>query len=442
MGDCTVKNEEAELSILGALLLDPDAMDKIPDIAPEHFTSDERSRIFRSMQALNTKGIAIDPITIRAHDETLSKRQLDFLVDYVPTAGNIRVYANYVLVCAKRRDLVAAIGRAKDAAIDTEDIKEAIDRAEGLISSVRNQTHTNGGVSVQSTLKDAFLALEQRFNQRGQMVGIPTGYKDIDSMTCGLQKGDLILLAARPSMGKTGFALNVAENICKAGYAVQFFSLEMTGSQLVQRNIASVGRVDAQRMRTGNFQDSDWQKMTSAAEIINTWKLQIDDGFAQTILDIRASARRQSRSKTGLDLVIIDYLQLINSHDRQQSREQEVAKMSRSLKQLAKELNVPIMVLAQLNRGLEARADKRPINSDLRESGALEQDADVIIFLHREAYFCPECRKKNSDCGKNHYNVSEAIISKQRNGPTGTVNLLWFGELCRFESQRIEVDGG
>lgn len=430
-----MKNEEAELSILGAIILEPDSMDKISDIRPDNFTTQERSRIFQAMQDLHSDRKSIDPVTIRSQDKSISKKQIDFLIDYVPTSANIRQYARYVLDSAKRRDLITACEIARDKAVSVADIKEAVDAAEAEISAVRNQTHTGISLSISQTLKTAFKDIEERYKNRGKIIGLATGYTLIDEMTCGFQKGDLIIIAGRPSMGKTSIAMNIAENICKDGNSIQFFSLEMTGSQLVQRNLASVGRVNSQRMRTGNFTDADWPKMTDAAGKINKWNMNIEDTPSQTLLDIRASARRQSRSKQGLELIIIDYLQLIDSHEKHQSREQEVAKMSRSLKQLAKELNVPVIVISQLNRGLEARADKRPVNSDLRESGSLEQDADVIIFVHRESYYCPDCKRLNIDCGKNHFNQAEAIISKQRNGPTGTVNLLWFGELCRFENQ-------
>ncbi len=427
-----MKNEEAELSILGAILYDPSLMDKISDIRAEHFTCEDRSAMFSIMSKMHEAGETIDAVTLRSKDNSITKAQINFLADLFYDAGNIIRYAIMVKDCAKRRNLVAACDEAREKAINTESIKEAIDAVESSVLAVRTVTNATAGASVQVVMKKAFADIEKRYNNKGKMTGLSTGFKDIDEMTAGLQKGDFIILAARPSMGKTAMALNIAEEVCKSGKSVQVFSLEMTGSQLVQRSLASVGRVDAQRMRSGNFIDSDWGKLSGANEKIFKWKLQIEDGFNQTLLDIRAAARRQSRTKQGLDFIIIDYLQLINSHDRQQSREQEVAKMSRSLKQLAKELNVPVMVLAQLNRGLEAREDKRPRNSDLRESGSLEQDADVIIFLHRETYFCPECRTLNEDCGKNHYNTAEAIISKQRNGPTGTVNLTWFGEICKF----------
>lgn len=431
----SVKNEEAELSILGSVLLEPEALDRITDLSPRHFTTADRSAIYAAMLAIHDAGEKIDPVTVRARDSSISKKMTDFLCDYTFTAANIGYYVKLVKDSATRRDLVAACEAARDKAVSTRDIKEAVDAAEASVLAVRTDDHRKAGVSVQEALRSAYRDIQLRHEKKGEIIGLATGFADLDSMTTGLQNGDLILLAARPSMGKTAFALNIAEHVCRAGKSVQIFSLEMSASQLVQRGLSSVARVNAQTMRTGNFADGDWPRMANANEIINRWKLRIEDGFSQTLLDIRAAARRQSRTADGVDLIIIDYLQLINSHDRHQSREQEVANMSRSLKQLAKELNVPIMVLAQLNRGLESRDDKRPRNSDLRESGSLEQDADVIIFMHRESYFCPDCKKQGSDCGEGHYNTAEAIISKQRNGPTGIVRLAWFGELCKFADQ-------
>ena len=427
-------NAEAEMSILGSVLYDPSLMDSIPTITPEHFTSPDRASIFATMSTMHAVGETIDSVTLRNANAAVTPEMINYLADLYYTAINIGKYAGIVKECAKRRELMQAIDDAKQKVISTPNFKEAIDAVEASILSVRGESHSSTSAGISHLLKTAFSDIEERYNNRGQITGLATNYHDLDAKLCGFQNGDLILLAARPSMGKTAFALNVAENVCINGKSVQFFSLEMSGSQLVQRNLASIGRVNSQRMRTGNFEDVDFARMSVAAEKIHKWKMQIEEGFSVSLLDIRAAARKQKRSKDGLDLIVIDYLQLIDSHKKEFSREQEIAKMSRSLKMLAKELEVPVVVLAQLNRDLEKRENKRPVNSDLRESGSLEQDADVILFLHREAYFCPKCRSDDEVCGENHYNEAELIISKQRNGPTGTCKLVWFGEICRFEN--------
>jgi replicative DNA helicase len=273
------------------------------------------------------------------------------------------------------------------------------------------------------------------------VAGIPTGYADLDRMTCGLQPGDLIIIAGRPSMGKTALGLNIAENAATAGHRTLVFSLEMSKEQLVTRLIASNGRVDAQRLRSGQFSDADWNKMTDAAQRISATPLLIDDAPSPTSLDIRAASRRVMRDG-GLALIVVDYLQLMRPVKQHSIREREVAEFSRSLKALAKELPVPVVILAQLNRALEAGATpRRPVMSDLRESGSLEQDADLILFPWREAAYCQACRQKNDDCGARHYRQAEIIIGKQRNGPVGTVPMAWLPEFCRFEGLEAPVPG-
>ena len=318
------------------------------------------------------------------------------------------------------------------------DINELLDIAQKNIYEISENKLRPQYVPVQAVLKEAFTILKNLHDRKEHVTGVPTGYVDLDHMTAGFQPGDLVIVAARPSMGKTTLALNIAEYASadphnKKKSPSVIFSLEMGKEQLVMRFLASIAKVDFGRMRTGHFHDSDWPRLTRAAGILHDAKIFIDDTPAISVLELRSKARRL-KSEHDIGLIIIDYLQLMLGGANPESRQQEISEISRSLKALAKELGVPVIALSQLNRELEKRADKRPMMSDLRESGAIEQDADVIMFVYREAVYCEQCRKRDNSCTQNHDRNAEIIIGKQRNGAIGTVNLAFFGEHTRFEN--------
>jgi replicative DNA helicase len=285
-------------------------------------------------------------------------------------------------------------------------------------------------------MKDTIQIIEDLYHRKELVTGVTTGYKVLDEMTAGLQPSDLIIVAGRPSMGKTAFVLNLVENAAVHGakpVPTVIFSLEMSKESLVQRMLCSLARVDAGRLRTGNLVESDWPKLIEGASKLSEAPIFIDDTPAITVMELRAKARRL-KAEHNLGMVVVDYLQLMQGHNPE-SRQQEISEISRSLKALAKEINVPVLALSQLNRSLENRTDKRPIMADLRESGAIEQDADVIMFIYREAVYCDDCRSKERTCEKGHDKDAEIIIGKQRNGPIGTVHLTFFGQFTRFENQ-------
>jgi replicative DNA helicase len=361
------------------------------------------------------------------------------LVDYVPTAANISYYCKIVKEKSINRRLISVATEIVTLGYDEQsDINDLLDLAQKNIYEISENKLRPQYVPVQTVLKEAFTILKSLHDRKEHVTGVPTGYIDLDHMTAGLQPGDLIIVAARPSMGKTTLALNIAEYASadphnKKKVPSVIFSLEMGKEQLVMRFLASIAKVDFGRMRTGHFLDSDWPRLTRAAGILHDSKIFIDDTPAITVLELRSKARRL-KSEHDIGLIIIDYLQLMRGGANPESRQQEISEISRSLKALAKELGVPVIALSQLNRELEKRADKRPMMSDLRESGAIEQDADVITFVYREAVYCEQCRKRDGSCTQNHDRNAELIIGKQRNGSIGTVNLAFFGEHTRFEN--------
>jgi len=434
---------EAEQSVLGGLLLEPDRLPEV-FLHPEDFHDKRHRLIFAAMLKLSCQGEPIDSVTLTSsfhQDNRLNDiggaSYFADLMTVVPTAVSTPYYCRLVREASARRRLADVGRKIGEAAHSAESAAEALDQAETSLLELRSSSvEQNGPVEVSRLLKTAIDNLEKVNEVKGEIVGIPTGFHDLDRKTCGLQSSDLIIIAGRPSMGKTALGLNIAENAALSGNRVLVFSLEMSKQALVNRLIASNSKVDAHRFRNGQFQPSDWQKLTDAAGRIHHMPLLIDDTPAPTALDIRAASRRVMRDG-GLALVVIDYLQLMRSITKYNVREREVAEISRSLKALAKELNIPVIVLAQLNRNLEAgTSPRRPIPSDLRESGSLEQDADLILFPWREAAYCPECRQHGRDCGKNHFRTAEIIIGKQRNGPVGSVPAAWLPEFCRFENLR------
>ncbi|CAH2032462.1 replicative DNA helicase [Trichlorobacter ammonificans] len=436
---------EAEMSILGGILIDNDAINRVLEILePSDFYREAHRKIFAAMLELSDRREPCDLITLT---DALKRRSdldacggagyLTTLVDYVPTAANIAYYCKIVKEKALSRRLITVATDIVTAGYDEQgDVNEMLDGAQKALFELSENKLRPQYYPVKAVIKDAFRMLQTLYEKKEPITGVATGYVDLDHMTAGFQPGDLIIIAARPSMGKTTLALNIASHAsteARERTPSVIFSLEMGKEQLVMRFLSSLAKVDAGRMRTGNFLDTDWPRMQKAADMLYKSDIFIDDTPAISVLELRSKARRL-KSEHNIGLIIVDYLQLMRGGPNPESRQQEISEISRSLKALAKELNVPVVALSQLNRSLENRGDKRPMMSDLRESGAIEQDADVIMFVYREAVYCEHCRKKDGSCTADHERSAEIIIGKQRNGPIGTVELAFFGEHTRFEN--------
>jgi replicative DNA helicase len=437
---------EAEQSVLGALLIDNGAFDRIADMVGEaDFYRDDHRRIFVHLVKLITNGKAADMLTVAESLEssadagqTGGKAYLMSLANNTPLAANIRRYAEIVRERAIMRKLVGAGNTIAAGALNPlgRDAKELLDEAESLVFRIAEEGSRGqqGFVQAKDLVSRAIDRISD-LHERGSpdVTGVPTGFHDLDRMTAGLQPGDLVIIAARPSMGKTALALNIAEYVAlrqKVPQPVAMFSMEMGGEQLVTRLIASLGRLDQSKVRVGKLSNSEWNDLTEAWKKIVDAPIHIDETPALTPLEVRARARRLHRQHGPLGLIIVDYLQLMtvpNSRN-EENRATQVAEISRSLKALAKELKLPIVALSQLNRGLEQRTNKRPMMSDLRESGAIEQDADVILFIYREEMYDRDTKDKG---------LAEIIIAKQRNGPTGEVKLTFLGPQTRFEDAAL-----
>jgi replicative DNA helicase len=440
---------EAEMSVLGGVLLENEALNRALEILrPEDFYRESHRKIFNTLIALSEKGEPADLVTLTAAlqqrgdlDGVGGSTYLSSLVDYVPTAANIVYYCRLVKEAAISRHLIRVATEIATRGYDGGEVEQTLDWAEKSIFEITGMKTRPSYFSTREIMKDTFKAIERLYDRKELVTGVPTGFADLDTMTAGLQPGDLVVIAGRPSMGKTAFALNMVEQaavLAEEKVPTIIFSLEMSKEQLVQRMLCSVSRVDASRLRTGHLGDSDWPKLTSGAGLLTEAPIYIDDTPAISVLELRAKARRL-KAERNLGLIIVDYLQLMQGHNAE-NRQQEISEISRSLKALAKELSVPVLALSQLNRSLENRTDKRPIMADLRESGAIEQDADVIMFVYREAVYCEACKSREKTCDKGHEKNAEIIIGKQRNGPIGTVNLTFRGEFTRFENQSKRND--
>lgn len=425
-------NIEAESSVIGAMILDKEVIPKVAEILKsEDFYREDHREIYESVIDLFEKAEPIDLITI---SERLNSRgtleriggleYLSNLADSVPTTANTVRYAKIVEEKSVLRRLICEATSVVDLAYEAqEEVCHILDYAEKKIFGILQKRNDGSFSPIKDILVDTFNRLEELYNNKGQIIGIPTGFTDLDFKTSGLQKSDLILVAARPAMGKTSFALNIAQNASVlARVPVAVFSLEMSKEQLVNRMLSSEAMVDSQIMRTGKLLDEDWQKVARALGPLSEAPIYIDDTSGTSIMEIRAKCRRLKLEKN-LGLIVIDYLQLMQGRGRSESRQQEISEISRSLKILAKELNVPIITLSQLSRAAEQRADHRPVLSDLRESGAIEQDADIVMFLYRDDYYNPDTERKN---------IAEVIIAKHRNGSTGAVELAWLGQYTKF----------
>jgi len=430
---------DAEQAVLGGLMLAPDALDKVADrLAEQDFYRKDHRLIWRAINELATKGMPCDAVTLGDWFESNGLAEMvggaSYLIELAnstPSAANIAAYAEIVREKSVMRQLIDAGTSITEDGYRPEgkSVQEVLESAEQRVFHIAESgaRGKKDSVSMREAVKDAFRLLTERYENRGQLTGITTGFTDLDNLTSGLQPSDLIIVAARPSMGKTAFSVNIAESAAMRGKkAVVIFSMEMSSSQLAFRLISSVGRVHQQHLRNGTLEEEDWPRVSNAIALLSEAKIFIDDTPGLSPVELRSRARRLHREHGGLGLIVIDYLQLMQVPGNKENRATEISEISRSLKGLAKELNVPVIALSQLNRSLETRTDKRPVMADLRESGAIEQDADVIVFIYRDEYY----NKENSpDKG-----LAEVIIGKQRNGPTGSLKLRFFGEYTRFDN--------
>ena len=429
---------DAEQAVLGGLMLAPDTLDHVVDhLDEDDFYRRDHRLIYRAICDLSARNKPFDVVTLGEWfdnnglaDQIGGSAYLIELASTTPSAANIGAYAAIVREKSVLRRLIDAGTEIVNDGFQPGNaaIKDVLDKAEERVFKIAElgDRGRKEYVSLREAMKDAFQVLQERYESQGSVTGLPTGFLDLDEMTAGLQPTDLVILAARPSMGKTALAVNIAEYAAlKSKKAVAIFSMEMSASQLAFRLISSMGRINAQRLRTGQLEDEDWSRVNSAIRMLSEVKIFIDDKPGLTPVELRGRARRLKRDHD-LGLIVVDYLQLMQVQGTTENRATEIAEISRSLKGLAKELNVPVLALSQLNRSLESRTDKRPVMSDLRESGGIEQDANVIMFIYRDEVY------NKSDIDKK--GLAEIIIAKQRNGPTGTVNLRFFGEYTRFDN--------
>ncbi|MEW6331901.1 MAG: replicative DNA helicase [Pseudomonadota bacterium] len=437
---------EAEQSVLGGLLLDNQSWDRIADIlTADDFYRREHRLIFNAIAALCEESSPADVVTVSEWLERTGELEhagglayLGSLANNTPSAANIVAYAAIVRENSVMRELVRAAGEISGAAYAPEgrSANELLDYAEKRIMDISEKGHRRGEFQpLNSLLSKAVDRIDTLFRSKSSITGVATGYTDLDDMTSGLQPSDLVIIAGRPSMGKTSLAMNIAENAA-VGHKipVAVFSMEMPGTQLALRMMASLGRINAHRVRTGKLDDDDWPRLTSAVSLLNEAPIFIDDSPGLTPMELRARARRLKR-ENGLGMIVIDYLQLMQSTERnEENRATEISNITRALKGLAKELDVPVIAMSQLNRSVEQRTDKKPVMSDLRESGAIEQDADVILFIYRDEVYNKDSPVKGT---------ADIIIAKQRNGPIGEVRLTFLGEYTRFENYTSAgFDGG
>jgi len=426
------QNIEAEQSVLGAMLLDSEAIAVAAEaLKGEDFYRPDHAEIFEAIIDLFNKAEPVDIITVSEQlkargtlDKVGGLEYIAYLADSVPTTANVKHYVSIVEEKSILRKLIRAATEIIDMSYGpVEDIAAVLDRAEKSIFDILKKRSSKGYYHVKEILVETFNKLEELYNLKEHITGVPSGFIDLDYKTSGFQNSDLILIAARPSMGKTAFALNIAQYAAVyKKVPVAIFSLEMSKEQLVNRILCSEALVDSQKMKTGNLDDEDWDKIARALGPLSEAPIYIDDTPGMSVMEIRAKCRRLKLEKN-LGLVIIDYLQLMQGRTRTENRQQEISEISRALKILAKEINVPVITLSQLSRAPETRADHRPVLSDLRESGAIEQDADLVMFIYRDDYYRPETDKKN---------IAEIIIAKHRNGSTGTVELVWLGQYTKF----------
>jgi replicative DNA helicase len=434
------QNLEAEQSVLGGILLEPEALSRVLEVMTgDDFYRDAHRKIFSSMLDLYQKGTPVDLITLT--EILQNKGQLEdiggasyliSLTDAIPSAVHVDVYARIIREKSVLRRLInrttEIASKSYNFAGEADDL---LDEAEKAIFEISDAKINPLVYPLGEVIKDSFGTIEQLYDRREKVIGVPSGFTKLDKLTSGFQNSDLIIIAGRPSMGKTAFALNIARNAAVENEVpVVVFSLEMSRQQLAIRLLCSEARVDSNQVRTGFFGEREWSKLTAAAGILSEAPVFIDDSPGMTVLQMRAKARRL-KSEKNLGLIIIDYLQLMKGREGSERREQEISEISRSLKGLAKELNIPVIALSQLNRRPEGRDDKKPVLADLRESGAIEQDADVICFIFREEMYEENSKQKG---------IAEILLRKHRNGPTGSVSLTFLNEYTRFENLATEEE--
>lgn len=437
---------QGEQAVIGGLMLDEEAWDKVADIiTAQDFYRREHQLIFDAIRKLSANDQPLDVVTVAEElersgnlDEAGGMPYLGTLANETPAALNIPAYANIVREQSVVRQLIRTGNKIADSGYspDGRKVPELLDEAESMVFQIAEQQAKgrNGFQNINDLLTNTVNKIEELFTSEDALTGLSTGFSDFDDRTSGLQPADLIIVAGRPSMGKTTFAMNIAENVAiSSGEPVAIFSMEMPGEALTMRMISSLGRINQQAVRSGKLEDDDWPRVTSAVQILSQAKMYIDDTPALTPTEVRARCRRLKKEAGGLGLVVLDYLQLMQAPEAGDNRTAEISAISRGLKALAKEMEVPVIALSQLNRSLEQRPNKRPVMSDLRESGAIEQDADLIVFIYRDEVY----NEDSPDKGK-----AEIIIGKQRNGPIGTVNLTFQGQFTRFDNFAQDVYGG
>ena len=423
---------EAEQSVIGSMIMDREAIVVASElITGEDFYNKQYGVLFETMEELNNEGSPVDLVTLqnrlREKDVPPEVSSLEFvrdLITAVPTSANIKYYAAIVAEKATLRKLIRLNEEiANTCYVGKESLEFILEDTEKRVFQLVQKRNTNDFTPIRQVVMNAMDRIEAASRNKGNVTGIATGFTDLDYRTAGMQPSDLVLIAARPSMGKTAFALNIAQYVAfKQNKSVAIFSLEMSKEQLINRMFSLESSVDAQKLRTGQLNDQEWERLIESAGIIGRSRLMIDDTAGITVSELRSKCRKL-KLENELAMIIIDYLQLMNGTGRTDSRQQEISDISRSLKALARELNVPVLALSQLSRAVEQRPDHRPMLSDLRESGAIEQDADVVMFIYRDDYYNHDSEKKG---------VSEIIIAKQRNGPIGTVELAWLPEYTKF----------
>ena len=432
-------NIEAEQSVLGAMLLDKEAISTATEyISGDDFYREAHKEIFEAIVDIYNRGEPVDLITLTEKLKTRNTLEavggitfLTNLMDAVPTTHNVKYYAKIVEDKSLLRKLIKSSNEIIQKSYQAEeDIGEIIDDAEKGIFNISLKRSTQGFVHLKNILNANFDRIEQLYLNKGKITGVPTGFHDLDNKLSGLQKSDLILIAARPSMGKSSFMMNIVQHAAvREKITTAIFSLEMSKEQLTQRLLCSEALIDAHRLRIGDINEDEWVKLARAMGPLSEAPIYIDDTPSISITEMRAKCRRL-KLEHDLGLIVIDYLQLMQGKGNAESRQQEISEISRSLKALAREINVPVVALSQLSRAPEMRADHKPVLSDLRESGAIEQDADVVMFLYRDEYYHPDTEKKN---------IGEVNIAKQRNGPTGTIELIWLGQFTKFVNKEKHI---
>jgi replicative DNA helicase len=425
-------NAEAEQTVLASCMIDHTAVEKVVNLLSyDDFYYEANKEIYDSIKQIHMQNIPVDAVTV--FEELKKRGKIDYiggfeylatLTENIITSKNVEAYCNIIREKSTLRKLISASQEIIEKSYkEDDDVQKIIELAEQRFFSISQNRSINSFSEIKEVLMNVFNQLEERAKSGGGITGLATGYTDLDRMTSGLQKSDLILIAARPSMGKTALALNIAMNVVKNGASVALFSLEMSKEQYVQRIISQEAMVDSTKLRTGSLDDDDWTRVINTMSLISDCKIFIDDTPSVTLFEMMSKCRRLKIEK-GLDLIVVDYLQLMSDGGRTDNRQQEISNISRGLKTLARELNCPVLALSQLSRAPELRNDHRPVMSDLRESGAIEQDADVVIMLYRDEYYNKEESEKKG--------ITDVIITKQRNGPVGTVELAWIGQYTKF----------